>query len=223
MLHYVNYRMRITLQDSRVLVGIFMAFDKYMNIVIGDTEEYRTIKSKKGTGISEEKQEKRSLGLIILRGDTVVSMTIEGPPPPESDEKLTPGGPGIAKAAGRGLPIAPLGGAQIGLAGPVRGVGGPMSSIMQPPSQVAASASAQMMGMPRPPMPIPGGMSMPMMPRGPPGFPGAGGFPGAFPPPMPGMGMGMGMMPPGMPPGMMPPRGMPPGMPMFPGPPPPRG
>lgn len=112
-----------------------MAFDKHMNIVVSDAEEYRIVKSKKGQGLVEEKQEKRTLGLIILRGDTVVSMTIEGPPPPETDEKATPGGPGIAKPAGRGMPVAPLAGAQAGLSGPVRGVGGPMSSIMQPPSQ----------------------------------------------------------------------------------------
>lgn len=110
-----------------------MAFDRHMNIVICDAEEYRTLKSKKGQGITEEKQEKRTLGLIILRGDTVVSMTIEGPPPPDGDEKLTPGGPGVAKAVGRGLPVAPLAGAPVGLAGPIRGIGGPMPSIMQPP------------------------------------------------------------------------------------------
>ncbi len=107
-----------------------------MNIVLGDTEEYRKVKSKKASGISEEKEEKRTLGLIILRGDSVVSLTIEGPPPPEGDEKLTPGGPGVAKAAGRGMPLAPMaGGAPMGLAGPVRGVGGPAASMMQSTSQ----------------------------------------------------------------------------------------
>lgn len=84
-----------------------MAFDKHMNIVISDAEEFRILKSKKGQGLTEEKHEKRALGLIILRGDTIVSMTIEGPPPADNDTKLTPGGPGIAKAAGRGLPVAP--------------------------------------------------------------------------------------------------------------------
>eukprot|EP01035_Chromulina_nebulosa_P057118 gene57118-78265_t len=101
MLRYINYRMRITLQDSRVIVGTFMAFDRHMNIVLGDAEEFRKIKAKKGTGVSEEKEEKRALGLIILRGDSVVSLTIEGPPPPEGDEKLVAGGPGVSKAAGR--------------------------------------------------------------------------------------------------------------------------
>lgn len=111
-----------------------MAFDRHMNIVLGDAEEFRKIKAKKGTGISEEKEEKRALGLIILRGDSVVSLTIEGyqfilsitiythviilvvawsnissddnnspfkkidfigPPPPEGDEKVVAGGPGV--------------------------------------------------------------------------------------------------------------------------------
>jgi len=195
MLRYINYRMRITLQDSRILVGTFMAFDRHMNIVLGDAEEFRKIKAKKGTGISEEKEEKRALGLIILRGDSVVSLTIEGPPPPDGDEKIMAGGPGVSKAAGRGMPVAPLAGAPMGLAGPVRGVGGPGMSMMQPSMEIAAQMSAQLSagrGLPMPPM----GMGMP--PR----------------PPMPGMVPPRGMVPPGM---MMPP-GMPPGM--FP---PPRG
>lgn len=63
-------------------------------------------------------------------------MTIEGPPPPDTDEKLIPGGPGIAKAAAaRGMPVGPMAGAPMGLAGHVRGIGGPGMGIMQPPSQ----------------------------------------------------------------------------------------
>ena len=72
---------------SRVIVGTFMAFDRHMNMVLGDAEEYRKIKNKKGSGLTEEKLEKRTLGLIVLRGDSVVSLTIEGPPPPELDDK----------------------------------------------------------------------------------------------------------------------------------------
>ena len=203
MLHYINYRMRVTLQDSRMLVGTFMAFDRHMNIVLGDTEEYRRIKNKKGTGIAEEREEKRTLGLIVLRGDSVVSMTIEGPPPPEPDERITPGGPGTGRAAGRGMPMAPgpMGGmgAPMGLAGPVRGVGGPAPGLMQP-------------GFPRGP---PGMAGMMPPPRGmPPGMP-----PGMAPGMAPGMVPGMGGMPPGM--GGM--GGMPPGMPGMPGMPPGRG
>ena len=106
MLHYVNYRMRVTIQDSRTLVGTFMAFDKHMNIVLGDCEEYRKIKAKKGAEKKEEREEKRTLGLVLIRGEMVVSLSVEGPPPPDNDGKEFPGGPGIGKAAGRGLPSA---------------------------------------------------------------------------------------------------------------------
>ena len=161
-----------------------MAFDRHMNLVIAEAEEYRILKSKKGQGLTEEKQEKRTLGLIILRGDTIVSMTIEGPPPVEQDEKLTPGGPGVAKAAGRGLPVAPVVGAPMGLAGPIRGVGGPVPAAMQPPI---------MPGMARPPPPP--GVGLPGVPPR--------GFPLGVPPPprrIPGLGAPM-------PPGFAPPRG----------------
>ena len=132
MLTYVGYRMRVTLQDSRSLIGTFMAFDKHMNMVLGDCEEYRRLKNKKGSGLSEEKEEKRTLGLIILRGDAVVSLSIEGPPPPEQSDKMTPGGPGNGKAMGRGMPSVPLTGAPVGLSGSILppGMGAPPPGMM---------------------------------------------------------------------------------------------
>lgn len=172
--------MRVTIADSRTLVGTFLAFDKHMNLVLADTEEYRKIKQKKGTvGISEEREEKRTLGLVLLRGEMVVSLSVDGPPPPEDDLRTVIGGPGIGRAAGRGLPTAPLGAAPMGLAGPVRGIGGPGSSIMAPPAQIAAQAppgqAAYGRGMPPGALPPqPGGL----MPPPPPGMAG-------IPPPPP--------------------------------------
>lgn len=179
MLNFVNYRMRVTIADSRTLVGTFLAFDKHMNLVLADTEEFRKIKQKKGTvGVSEEREEKRTLGLVLLRGEMVVSLSVDGPPPPEDDLRTVLGGPGVGRPAGRGLPTAPLGSAPLGLGGPVRGVGGP---ALMPPPQVAAQAppGAYGRGMPpgmgnMPPMPPPGSY----MPPPPPGM-------AAMPPPPP--------------------------------------
>jgi len=169
----------------------FMAFDKHMNLVLGDCEEFRRMPPKKG---GEEQTHRRALGLVLLRGEEVVTVAVEAPPPNEGAvqrAQVAPKGPGAGQPAGRGMPMPAPGQAAPGLAGPVRGMGGPAPGRMQPrPSRAA------------PPMPFPGA---------PPGMPPPGMPPPGRPPP--------GMAPPGMPPpGMMPPGGPPGGMPMPPGP-----
>lgn len=98
----INYRLRITLSDSRILTGQMLAFDKHMNLVLADCEEFRKIKPKNKKANQDELEQKRTLGLVILRGETIVSMSIDGPPPPKAEEArsrapVLPPGSGIGR------------------------------------------------------------------------------------------------------------------------------
>lgn len=113
------------MNDGRQLVGQMLAFDKHMNLVLADTEEFRRVKRKGAAQTMVETEEKRSIGLAIVRGAHVVSCSVDGPPPADPAARLgnsAPGGgapaamaagPGIARPAGRGMPI--------GLQGPAAG------------------------------------------------------------------------------------------------------
>lgn len=174
--------MRVTLNDGRQMTGQMLAFDKHMNLVLADTEEFRKIKQKSKSnapavsGSAVEEEQKRTLGLLILRGTTIVSCSVEGPPPSDPSARLgtsVPGGApaamqagqGISRPAGRGLPV--------GLGGPIAGVGGPPGGFGFPPAGA------------------PPGFGRGAPPGGPPGFPGQG------PPFQPPQGFGRGAPPPG--------------------------
>ncbi|KAI0229840.1 Small nuclear ribonucleoprotein-associated protein B [Massospora cicadina] len=114
-----------------------------MNLVISDCEEFRKTTPK---GSKEEIELKRTLGLVILRGEHIVSISVDGPPPLSSESLKArvaqlAAGSGVGRPAGRGIPIAPSENAPAsGLTGPARGLGAPAPSMMQP--RVPATSAA---------------------------------------------------------------------------------
>eukprot|EP01086_Lenisia_limosa_P014800 TRINITY_DN461_c0_g1_i3.p1 TRINITY_DN461_c0_g1~~TRINITY_DN461_c0_g1_i3.p1 ORF type:complete len:165 (+),score=42.66 TRINITY_DN461_c0_g1_i3:60-554(+) len=152
-LSYVNYRMKATMVDGRVLIGKFMAFDRHMNIVMADTDEYRKLKPKNG----KEREEKRTVGFVIVRGDTIVSLSVFGPPPNDSAKaRVNPAAvavlPGQGRPAGRGLPPAATAAqAPQGLTGAAPGVGAPAAAAMMPQGRGMPMGMPQMPQMPQMP------------------------------------------------------------------------
>ncbi|KAG2138850.1 Sm-like ribonucleoprotein [Suillus cothurnatus] len=101
MLGLINWRLKVTINDGRALTGQMLAFDRHMNLVLADCEEFRRTPA--------EQEMKRTLGLVILRGETVVSLSVEGPPPVVDEDKknVLPVGPGRGMPAGRGMGMMP--------------------------------------------------------------------------------------------------------------------
>jgi len=132
MLQFLNFRMRVTMADGRTLVGTFLAFDKHMNLVLADTQEFRKLKTKKGTATEfEEREETRTLGLVLLRGENVVSIQVESAPKKKAKTQAAAAAAGRGEPVGRGAPLIP------GLMPP---------GMMPPPPAFTAAAAGR--GMP---------------------------------------------------------------------------
>lgn len=110
----INYRLRVVTIDGRQLSGQMLAFDKHMNLVLSECQEFRTQKK------PPHNEATRTLGLVILRGETVVSVSVESPPPTDPSARLgLQPGFGTARAIGRGQTPA------ASLSAPIGGFGAP--------------------------------------------------------------------------------------------------
>lgn len=96
-----------------------------MNLVLADTEEFRATKkslaaASNDTSIASNtiKEVKRAIGLIILRGETIVSVSVEAPPPSDHRAQAatsTPTNNNASAPQGTARPIT-----RAPLSGPVR-------------------------------------------------------------------------------------------------------
>ena len=152
MLAFINYRVRVTVVDGRQIVGRFLAFDRHMNLVLADSEEFRRLPSSSSKKKKKDEDEngvkgggedfvRRVLGFVLLRGEEVISVAVEGPPirvkktKPASDASAGGGipGAGVARPVGRGVPPPGMMPSSSGGGGPRLGQQQPPPGMMMPP------------------------------------------------------------------------------------------
>lgn len=56
---FMNKRISMLMKDSRILEGILIGYDEYMNLIINDTEERMN-------------ETVRKLGVVIVRGNNIL-------------------------------------------------------------------------------------------------------------------------------------------------------
>ncbi|SCU83100.1 LAFA_0D01728g1_1 [Lachancea sp. 'fantastica'] len=83
----LHYRIRVLTNDGKAFVGELMAFDSHMNLVMGDCVELRIpatqmaqLKAKNKDPNAKPKVETRTLGLVVLRGEQVLTTVVESGP-----------------------------------------------------------------------------------------------------------------------------------------------
>lgn len=88
----IDYKLRVITSDNKDYIGELMAFDKHMNLILKNCVEERIPKSQKlSLKLKQEdpRKEMRTLGLIIIRGENIVSTTIEDKPKLTKKERST--------------------------------------------------------------------------------------------------------------------------------------
>lgn len=73
MMSNINRILRVVVDDGRELKGRLLVYDQHMNVVMADVTETRPVTRKMK---EENASPTRTLGLILLRGEHVVSVTV---------------------------------------------------------------------------------------------------------------------------------------------------
>lgn len=85
----LNFKVRVTTSNTSTFVGTLISYDKFMNLVLTECEEFRMQKKSKKyladanegeIDVSKIKEQKRLLGLVILRGENIISVVAEAAP-----------------------------------------------------------------------------------------------------------------------------------------------
>lgn len=78
----INCRVCAVFNDGRTFSGQLLAFDKFLNLVLADCDEKRVVGK-----ADAQKAFSRSLGMLLLRGDAIVSVSAEVVKPLASQNK----------------------------------------------------------------------------------------------------------------------------------------
>jgi small nuclear ribonucleoprotein (snRNP)-like protein len=65
-----NAKVKVVLKNYKIIRGYFVAYDKYMNLILNNAEEYQKKKETKTW-------ECRKIGVCIIRGDMIIFITKE--------------------------------------------------------------------------------------------------------------------------------------------------
>jgi small nuclear ribonucleoprotein B and B' len=116
---FLNHRVKVSVGDERFFIGQMLGFDAHSNVILKDCEEHRSLRKTKA---HEACEMKRNIGLMVLRGGSVIQIGILGPPPP-SGNPMAASTAGIAPEKTARVAVANAPPNLQGLAQPSAGVG----------------------------------------------------------------------------------------------------
>lgn len=74
---WLNKCLRIEMSDGRILVGIFLCTDRDANVILGSCTEYLPDENKGACSSSYVNDEPRMLGLVMVPGKHIVTISID--------------------------------------------------------------------------------------------------------------------------------------------------